>query len=410
MKISIRLAQLLQRDLYRRGLIAEIEKETGIERHTVAGMLNNTVKYVSIEALAKISDYLIRFHGVDPQILPGALLGRDPERFWEMLAECERLDFCLGYRISEEWQGTDHVMATDSHLQGVLLSKISSLGAGRETGPGGGAGREVPSGQAPSGESPGSPRYQRLPRFHLVPAPHRDTDAQDPGDYWKEIVRRASELYEGGTNDPVVALPAQAAADDAIRGAALVALGSVKVNPVVELMLAHAFSAAPFDSQDNGAKAGQRRGPIFFRYRDTDPKPPSFCGGLHIAADTPAPEPGVYYQAERNRWKCVPWNEDASDAAFLFYAFYPRLARLEVACGGFSSRATNCLTEELDHIVSGLGEPQFTSRQIVLGLYVIEFTFGSPPPPNPRQDSVKCESRVIRIPDAVIRRHLGQWQ
>jgi len=420
MKISIRLASLLEHVRNQRGLIAEIEKYTGIERHTVTGLLNNTVKYVSLDALAKISDYLIAVHGVDPAILPGALLGRDPERFWEMLGCCGQVEFCVGARVSPDWPGAEYVMATDSRLQGMLLSKLSQW----ESRPtpfveppsdevssqaGGGKSGDISSDLSPAplvGQKPlGSIRRQH-PRFHLVAAPERHIRPDNPGPQWAEIVARAQAVYEN--NEPPISTERSLGwQKEAGQGRALVALGSVKVNPVVELIFAHAFGGKPFVSLDSLPKASQRPCPLLFRYRDDDPQPPSFCGGVQIAADTPAPLPGIYYEAKPDQWACCPWDPEEHDAAFFLYAIYPARARVEAACGGFSSRATHCLTDKLDEIVSALGEPLFSTPQIMLGLYVIEFRF---PHGQAAKEPGPSEYRVLPVPEEVLSRRLAHWK
>ncbi len=424
MKISIRLASLLEHARNRRGLIAEIEKYTGIERHTVTGLLNNTVKYISLDALAKISDYLIAVHGVDPAILPGALLGRDPERFWEMLSSCGQVEFCVGARVSPDWPGAEYVMSTDSRLQGMLLSKLSQWEIQQMHSPALSPAQAPLQGELakpanfsspvarlePTKEHPFGRIRRQHPRFHLVAAPERHIRPDSPGPQWAEIVARARAVYENGPETPSeeTRWPWQ---PPAAHGRALVALGSVKVNPVVELILAHAFGAEPFASLDQLPKASLRPCPLLFRYRDDDPQPPSFCGGVQIAADTPAPWPGIYYEAQPGQWACCPWDQKTSDAAFLMFAMYPARARVEVACGGFSSRATHCLTDKLDEIISALGEPLFSSPQLVLGMYVIQFRFApeqsahqAPKEPEP------IEYRVLPISEEVLSQRLAHWK
>jgi hypothetical protein len=378
MKISIRFAEHLQGPLDRRGLIAEIEQFTGIERHTVSALLNNTAKYVSLDALARISDYLVKKHGVDPSLLPGALLGRDPEHFWEALATCEQLDFCLGTRISPEWPGSDYVMSADARLQGRLLSTISRFATGVGTKP------------AKSVKEPAS--RGRCPNFHLVTAPDREVTVQDPGSQWPDLRHGAEQLYESLRPR---------------KRSAVIALGSVKVNPMVELLLAQAFSATPFVTQDDVLSPQDRRCPILFRYRDYDPQPPSCAGGMELAAELPASQPGLYYETKGGSWELCPWDPASSDVAFLFYRYFPPTAQVEVTCGGFSGRATSCLTEQLEEITSELGEPQYVSEHLHLGLYVIHFTFDPADTDfDQYRDDRPFETRVIRLDDAVIARRL----
>lgn len=407
MKVSVRLAQHLKDHLNRRGLIAEIEKATGIERHTVAGLLNNTVKYVSIEALAKISDYLIETYGADATTLPGALIGRDPEHLWQMLASCGILHFCMGARKAMEWQLAEYVMATDSRLQGVLLSSIARFEdiAAAENGDDDDYAKK-------------SPPSRPIPQFHLLPAPARKATAENPGTDWPGVRAAAEELYSSLNHGPAVGGPAASALDKQdprLQRSGLIALGSVKANPIVELILANTFGAKAFASEDHVAQPADRHSPILCRYRDKeskpkDPQPPSFFGGLRLAEDVEADKPGLYCEVEDGRWRCCPWDIPSSDAAFVFYAYWPNTAHGEVACGGFSSRATHCLTQHLDKIVPKLGQPQFVSDKIHVGLYVVHFTFD---PDDTNYDSFKdsrpFKHEVIPVSTTAMERRLQHW-
>jgi hypothetical protein len=175
----------------------------------------------------------------------------------------------------------------------------------------------------------------------------------------------------------------------------------------VELMLAHAFAATPFVSQDHVARSKDRRCPILFRYRDDDPQPPACCGGVRLAARTPAPRFGMYFETEKGDWEDVGWDLPSQDIGYLFYTYRPNVAQVEVACGGFSARATMCLTQRLDDIAAELGDPQFISESVHVGLYLIKFTFD----PNDEEstlnrDDRKFQYRVIRLDEKVLHRRL----
>ncbi len=145
-----------------------------------------------------------------------------------------------------------------------------------------------------------------------------------------------------------------------------------------------------------------------FRFRKTDPKPPSLCGGMRLAADTPAPQPGIYYETAKKKWESCPWATESSDAAFVFYAFQRTIAQADIACGGFSSRATRCLTDNLDSIVSQCGAPQFISDELQVGLHIIRFSFD---PANRDHDIYRdnrdFKTEVIPVPEEVVRRRLN---
>jgi hypothetical protein len=340
MKISIRLRQLLGSDADRHGLIKHIQEKTGIERHTISAILNNRTGKVNMETLSKLCDFLVSDGYVPEEMLPGALLGRDPERFWDLLASCQLIHICVGARQAKEWPGVDYVISTDSCLQGVLLSKVSQLKYGSR----------VDEAQ-PVGE-------RLLSYFHQVTAPIRHATPEHPGPGWGKVCEEAETVYRGISAN--------------IEKRALVTLGSIKVNPVVEVMLARAFSARPFSVQ-HPVLVSERSCPIFFRYRDDDPRPPSCIGGTELSSDVDSPNPGIYYESAEGHWQCA-LSDASHDAAFLFYCNKRAAGIVEVACGGFSARATGLLTQHLESIASRLGTPQYLAPHLHLGLYVIEFT------------------------------------
>ncbi len=370
MKVSLRLAEQLGADANRRGVLAEIEDECGVERHTVASWLNNTARKVSLDALGRVADYLVK-HGANKDLLPGSLLGRDPEYFWDALASCRNLHFCLGTRVSPEWPGSDYVMSSDAHLQGRMLTEISNRA------------------------------HWLFPEFNLLVGPDRRLTAASASQEWKQSKQAAIKLYDRFRAQP---------------SSALIGLASVKVNPIVEVMFAKAFSAEPFVSQDDVAKPSDRRCPMVFRFRERkderwerDPQPPSCCGGLRLAARTPAPRCGIYYETKTGRWEACPWEPASDDVAFLFYAYRPGSVQVEVACGGFSARATRKLTLKLDEITEQLGKPQFISESLHVGLYLIAFSFD----PNDKtytrdRDDRECQFRVIPLDEKVLRGRLEQ--
>ena len=432
MKVSIRLAQHLKGHLDRRGLIAEIEKATGIERHTVTGLLNNTVKYVSIDALAKISGYLIEAYGADASTLPGALIGRDPEHLWKMLASCDTLHCCMGARKAKEWQWAEYVMATDSRLQGVLLSSIArfeDIWEEKKEEKEKQEKEEKSEGKKKDGDDDGggrvkkSPPLRPVPRFHLVPAPARNTTAENPGPEWPAVRTYAERLYNRLNGGPPTGRPATEVRDKENQKkesqkqdrSALIALGSIKANPVVELILANTFGAEPFASEDHVSEPADRHCPFLCRYRDEesehkDPQPASFFGGLRLAENTEADQPGLYGEMENGQWECCPWHIDSSDAAFVFYAYWPNTAHGQVACGGFSSRATHCLTQALEQIVPKLGQPQFVSEKIHVGLYLVRFTFEpSDTEYDPFKEDWPFKHEVIPVSSQAIKRRLQHW-
>ena len=133
MRYSFRLAELLGHvpdPRKRPGTIKAIVEYTGLDRHQVAALLKNEVKYIPMQALSRLCDYLIEYGYVSADQLPGALFAVEPEHFWELLARRRRLEMCLGVRRGEEdeWPAGAWVVASDSVLLGELLNGVSSLG------------------------------------------------------------------------------------------------------------------------------------------------------------------------------------------------------------------------------------------------------------------------------------------
>ena len=92
MQYSFRLAELLGHvpdPRKRPGTIKAIVEYTGLDRHQVAALLKNEVKYIPLKALSRLCDYLIENGHATAEELPGALFSVEPENFWELLARRE---------------------------------------------------------------------------------------------------------------------------------------------------------------------------------------------------------------------------------------------------------------------------------------------------------------------------------
>ena len=132
MQYSFRLAELLGHvpdPRKRPGTIKAIVEYTGLDRHQVAALLKNEVKYIPLKALSRLCDYLIEHGHATAEQLPGALFAVEPENFWELLARRKRLEMCVGVRkdVSPDSE-LSFVVASDSVLLGELLNGVTSLG------------------------------------------------------------------------------------------------------------------------------------------------------------------------------------------------------------------------------------------------------------------------------------------
>src|SRR5687767_5373764 len=234
MRYSFRLAEVVGHvpdPKKRPGTIKAICDHTGLDRHQVAALLKNEVKYVPLDALSKLCGYLIERGFAKADELPGRLFGVEPEHYWELLARRKRLELCLGVRRGDVENSLDDawVVASDSVLLGELLNGATTLG-----------GIGIPSAEA-NGDPPGP----------IVPAPRPHPEHLHQSLVWSPGQATPAECH--GMARDVYEVFCEAAGDKA-----LVCLGSIKSNPVVEILLATAFGCEPFVSQDDLPSGGRR--------------------------------------------------------------------------------------------------------------------------------------------------------
>ncbi|MBN1341435.1 MAG: helix-turn-helix transcriptional regulator [Phycisphaerae bacterium] len=376
MEISIRLAEILaERHERGRGTIKKICDATNLERHQVAALLRNRAKYVSLETVGALCDFLVSEYDVNPGDLPGLLFGRQPGSFWSLLADRQLLDLCLGVRYLEELPERAWVVASDSYLQGMLLYGISSPGSGTaEDG-----GRRVSRGP------------QRLEQ-RLVRSPNGNLEG-DPGALQpsREDADRVYSRFDEQGGDR-----------------ALVCLGSPKSNPVVERVVAGIFDAEPFRSIERLGRLSDIRVPFLYRYRRDDAKPPSCLAGHKLPGLGADALPGIYYEQESGEWACCPWREGTEDAALIFFAYRPPEGRLEMVLGGFSARATRCLPEILRRDAPKLWPPSYDTEELQVGAFVVRLQFKLDQPESGMMPADRpSASEVIPLSEAVLKKRLA---
>jgi hypothetical protein len=379
MRYSFRLAEVVGHvpDPRRRpGTIKAVCDYTGLDRHQVAALLKNEVKYIPLDALSKLCDYLIEKGFATAEELPGRLFAVEPEHFWELLARRRRLELCLGVRRGEPGDTLDDawVVASDSVLLGELLNGVTSLG--------------------------GTSRHKRVGEENQPPVddPHPEQLHQSlvfsPGQSsFADYVELARSVYNGFCS---------AAGDKA-----LICLGSNKSNPVVELLLAEAFGAVPFESQDTIAVANKRNCPLFFRYRVHDPQTPSCCGGVELSKSEKSTSPGIYYEKSDGTWDCCAWDAKKQDAAVVFYIHRESQGRLEMMLGGYSGRATRLLARMLARRGEEFWPPVYSGHGIQIGAFVVKFKLQNQPDGDPKTllADLAAESEIIRLaPDVIEKR------
>jgi len=343
MRYAFRLAELLGHTPDRRkrpGIIKAIVEYTGLDRHQVAALLKNEAKYIPIEALSRLCDYLIEHGYARAEELPGALFAITPENFWEMLARRSRLEICVGVRRPPDNESADTawIVASDSVLAGEVLNGVSTLGgtakaiSGKKT-----VGKEMPHIE------------------HL-----RQTLVWSPGTMSPEQVQSRSQ----GVYDDFSEMGGDKA---------MVCIGSVKSNPTVELVLANAFGCDPFVSQDDVKNASDRACPFFLRYREHDPHPPACSAGKRLSKTESADEPGLYYEQADGTWAFAGGATRGRDAALVFYIFRESLGRLEMVLSGFSGRATRLLARTLAYRAEDFWPPIFHENYLQVGAYLVQY-------------------------------------
>ena len=344
MRYAFRLAELLGHTPDRRkrpGTIKSIVEHTGLDRHQVASLLKNEAKYIPLDALSRICDYLIDHGYATADEMPGALFAVNAENFWELLARRGEIEIVLGVRENPEANSPDSatVVASDAVLFGELLNGVSTLGGAAKH-----KGTPVEGEDGPTN----------------VPMPDRlqQTLVWSPGQVSIEDAHtRASEVFEGFV--------------DAQGDRGLVCIGSVKSNPVAELVFADAFGCTPFVTEDDVDDVSARSCPFFLRYRDSDPQPGGAAAGTRLSKNEDAKEPGFYYEKDDGTWAYAGGKKN--DSALVFYLFREALGRLDMVLSGFSGRATRLLAKTLAIRGEEFWPPVYEEDGLQIGAYLVQY-------------------------------------
>ncbi len=349
MKISFRLKELLEeRQDDGRGIITRICEHTSLERHKVAALLANKVQYVSLETLASVCDYLIEKHRIPQDQLPGLLFGIDASRFWTLLTDRSYVEIAMGVRRDETLSEKRWVMAADSYLHGVLLHELFGIGHEKQ---------------------PDFLEQKLVLGSHPGPADEAAEDGQ----------RHADEAYQEFHS---------------VKGdRALICVGSMKSNVLVERVVAETFKANSFTSEDGVRSPADRSCPFFFRYRQNDPKPRSCCGGEVLARGTPSDAPGIYYARTPDQWELIPTDE-TNDAALVMYTYQPNRRVVEMVLAGFSSTATMCLGDVLRKHPDQLWPPKLCRGDVEIGIFLVHFVL-------PKRHKEDLKTDVLYVPQPI---------
>ncbi len=418
MRYSFRLAKLVGHTpdpRKRPGTIKQICEFSNLDRHQVAALLKSEVKYIPLEAIGKLCDYLLAKRLAKPKDLPGILFALEPENFWELIARRQWVEVCMGVRkdgaddtLDDAW-----IVASDSVMFGELLSGITDFrlwapkaaadaaitfpGESSTELEGNGAnGANGENAPVVSMHQNGNSPLDVAAVNPLLPEVLRQTLVWSPGKNVAEYTSMAAKIHEAFWNQEE---------DDK----ALVGIGSVKSNPVVERIFANVFGCPAFQSQDKVASPAMRSVPIFLRYRDNDPSHlTSCCGGWQLASGHAADKAGIYFETSSGKWECCPWDAKKHDSAFVFYVNRPSQGILEMALGGYSGRASRLLAQHLDRCAEQLWPPVYRGQGLEIGAFIIRFhlkektrkdksSFGS-------DDAPKIE--VLRLDEEVIARRM----
>ena len=378
MRYSFRLAKLVGHTpdpRKRPGTIKQICEFSNLDRHQVAALLKSEVKYIPLEAIGKLCDYLLAKRLAKPQDLPGILFALEPENFWELIARRQWVEVCMGVRKdgAEDTLDDAWIVASDSVMFGELLRGITDFrlwapkaaadaallfptppppdGSENESGDNGDNGATVihhnGQEQAAAVATP------------LLPEVLRQTLVWSPGKNKPEYTTMAAKIHESFWNQEE---------DDK----ALVCIGSVKSNPMVERIIANVFGCPAFESQDTVANSAIRSVPFFLRYRDKDPRYlESCCGGWQLAHGHAVEKPGIYFETKSGKWDCCPCDDKKQDAAFVFYVNRPSQGILEMALGGYSGRASRLLAQHLDRCAEQFWPPVYHGQGLEVGAFVV---------------------------------------
>lgn len=380
MQYSFRLAELLGHvpdPRKRPGTIKAIVEYTGLDRHQVAALLKNEVKYIPLKALSRLCDFLIEHGHATADQLPGALFAVEPENFWELLARRRRLEMCVGVRkdVSAESPDVSFVVASDSVLLGEILNGVTTLG--------GTAKLRKSDGNMSMMTSDSLPHPEHL-KQSLVWSPGQADE--------HEVSRRASMVYNEFSESK--------------GDKALIGIGSTKSNPVVEIVLSKAFNCDPFETQDTVEDASDRAIPFFMRYRENDPHPASCVAGLNLSKKENNLEAGLYYENDNGVWNRFGSNNPKEEVAFVFYVHRESQGRLEMVLGGFSGRATRLLARALATRAEDFWPPIYEMQGIQVGGFMVKFTL---PTGKKETDILRTDlvatTEVTKIPrEAFVRR------
>ncbi|MDY0167779.1 MAG: helix-turn-helix transcriptional regulator [Thermoguttaceae bacterium] len=339
------------------GIIAKIQKKTGLSRGQIAAMRKNETKTISLEALQKIVSFLNAECGIATEELLGSFFGVEPSGFWGMFDDMTHVQICEGVRIDRTTTEPRWVNAYDAYLSATFIRQcLASSG-----------------------------RPQRDLEQCLIQA---YSDEQHTAAVFNSAKSFYRQFREGSGKR------------------ALVGIGSMKSLPMFECVVADAFGAEPFAPQPKTRRLPQRPVPLYFRYRENDPDIKSVFGGRELPLRGASGRAGIAYEVDVDRWEFCPVS-DTEDVAVVFYVCRPTEGTVELALAGFSGRATGCIALGLPSLAHQLWPPNYSRSDRKIGLFVIRYTFAPPSLSEPHSILVEpATTEVIAMPESVLIRRL----
>ncbi len=310
MKIEVRLRAILEEHgLYRHGILAEMEDQIGLNRHTIRRLLNNNLPK-SLEMLGDISDWLQK-KGVPAEDLPQALLDKRPAELWKAAATPGKVTFYLGeYRETRRGAPLMRwVSLRDAAVQARIISHLSTPG-------------EV------GGSCPLLATEYVPFRFTMQHDRRKGQKTEGRGRRFEEDAESARRVFRAmRTRKP--------------RGTSIL-IGSQRVNFLLEVFVANLFGCRAFPER------GRSSVPFYLVYREGDRAVDSCFGGRKAPPGYKGkPVPGTYYLEKNRKWVCCPWEADKQDAGIVIVLHDPGSGALEIAAFGFSGRATEMVGRQL---------------------------------------------------------------
>ena len=306
MEVELKINQLLSKyNLKKHGVEKDMAEKCGMHRHTIAKLLKNESPNPSLQALGKISRYLIA-NGVPAAILPGALLGGRPDGLWRAIGSMGLVAIYLGMykHITDKKQpGPGHMtLAIHDANAASKINHLLALEAG------------------PSDERP-------IVHMHYVPFQYRPPSVKVEGDWFDEDKRYAMDMY-GDMKD---GLSRQSA----------ILIGSQRINYLVEHLVADMFGCEPFKPIAKKSKV-----PFFVSYRDFDRRVPSCFGGRELPAEIKhSVKKGIWFVNEDGKWELGDWKKHKKGSGIVITI--READSVVMALFGFSGRSTKAICNEI---------------------------------------------------------------